>query len=274
MAENIGTDKASAGYWTSFWRNSGGLPAPALKDGKPTGQSIVAQLDRLFKRYLPSDGSAKAQDLLEVGCGNSIWLSYFQQRFGYRVSGIDYSEFGCEQTRKILERDGCTGDIRFGNLYEPPADMIGKFDVVCSFGVIEHFEDTAGVLSAVSRFLKPGGLLITTVPNLHGPTGIVQKFFNRPVYDIHVLMTRESLQGKLEESGLTVKAAEYFSTISFGVTLDAADGSIVRLLKVKRLLLKGLQLIGKVFTFVDSYVIRLPKGKYTSEGIFTLARKD
>ncbi|MFM2208270.1 MAG: hypothetical protein RL213_2245 [Bacteroidota bacterium] len=270
MAPN---DKAGEGYWTSFWKSAGSLPAPALHDGKRPSGYIVEELDRLYCKYLPSDGSTDGQELLEVGCGNSIWLSYFRQRFGYRVSGIDYSEFGCEQTRRILARDGCAGDIRLGDLFHPPADLIGKFDVVCSFGVVEHFEDTAGVLAAIARFLKPGGILITTVPVLYGPTGFLQRVLNRPVFDIHVLLTRERLADQLRKSGLTVRTAEYYATVSFGVTLDAAEGKTVKALGVKRLLLKGFQAVGKLLSAVDSKVARLPKGKYTSEGIFTIAVK-
>jgi 2-polyprenyl-3-methyl-5-hydroxy-6-metoxy-1,4-benzoquinol methylase len=180
-------------------------------------------MDRLFRKHLASKGDVQ-QRLLEVGCGNSIWLSYFNRRFGYKVSGIDYSEFGCEQTRKILSRDGCSGDIRYGDLFAPPEDMTGKFDVVCSFGVVEHFEDTSAVLTAISRFLKPGGILITTVPNLNGPTGFLQKKFNKPVYDIHVIHSIETLTAHLKKSGLEPLAAEYFSSLTFGVNLVPAEG--------------------------------------------------
>lgn len=273
MSSQLQNDKASAGYWTSFWQNSGRLPAPAIVNGLPAANYTVQQLDRLFKSNLPAGGAVAEQHLLEVGCGNSIWLSYFQKRFGYKVSGIDYSAFGCEQTRKILARDGCNGDIRLGNLFDPPADLIGKFDVVCSFGVVEHFEDTVEVLKAISRFLKPGGIMITTVPNLHGPTGFFQKLFNRPVFDIHVLMTKESLRQRLENSGMNVFFADYYATISFGVTLDAADGKIVKGVAIKRLFLKGLQILGKLLCVIDSKIVSLPKGKYTSEGIFTASRK-
>jgi SAM-dependent methyltransferase len=267
-------DKAGEGYWTSFWKSAGSLPAPALHDGKKPSGYIVEELDKLYRKYLPHYGSTSNRELLEVGCGNSVWLSYFQQRFGYRVSGIDYSEFGCEQTRRILARDGCSGDIRLGDLFHPPVDLIGKFDVVCSFGVVEHFEDTAGVLSAISRFLKPGGILITTVPVLYGPTGILQRLFNRPVFDIHVLLTRERLAEHLRKSGLSVRTSEYYATVSFGVTLDAAEGRTVKALQLKRFLLKGFQVVGKLLAALDSKVIRLPKGKYSSEGIFTIAVKE
>lgn len=264
-------DKAGSAYWTSFWKSTFQLPSPALVEDKPANY-IVHEMDRLFLQHLPTEGNSEKR-LLEVGCGNSIWLSYFSKRFGYRISGIDYSEFGCEQTRKILVRDGCAGDIRFGDLFAPPADMLGAFDVVCSFGVVEHFEDTAAVLSSIARFLKPGGILITTVPNLNGPTGHLQKRFNKPVYDIHVVLNRESLLNQLRKSGLEPIAAGYFSSITFGVNLIPMEGGRIPYRSLKKYFLKGLQVIGKVICLIDSRLISLPKGKFTSEGIFTIARK-
>lgn len=55
--------------------------------------------------------------------------------------------------------------------FSPPASMLGKFDVVVTFGVVEHFIDTRACLDAMSQFLKPGGLLVTSIPNLAGWIG-------------------------------------------------------------------------------------------------------
>jgi len=68
------------------------------------------------------------------------------------------------------------------DIFNPPQELIGAFDVVCSFGVLEHFEDSVNTINAFKKFLKPGGILITTVPYLKGATGILQKIMNKPVF--------------------------------------------------------------------------------------------
>lgn len=266
-------DKAGESYWSSFWKSAEQLPPAAITDGKLSGSYVVHELDRLFSMHLPEKKSAQGLTLLEVGCGNSIWLSYFHQRFGYQVYGIDYSEYGCEQTRKILQRDGCPGTIYHGDMFQPPSELKEKFDVVCSFGVVEHFQDTESALKACSYFLKPGGILITTVPNLLGPTGFLQRILYKPVYDIHVVMDKSRLVKALESCGLSVSASTYFCSLSFGVTLEPVHDVPVRAWKAKKFLLKFFQAAGKLINLIDNRMVRLPKGRWTSEGIFTLAVK-
>jgi 2-polyprenyl-3-methyl-5-hydroxy-6-metoxy-1,4-benzoquinol methylase len=53
--------------------------------------------------------------------------------------------------------------------------MVSAFDVVISFGLVEHFEDTDACLKAINKFLAPKGLLITFIPNMVGFTGFLTK---------------------------------------------------------------------------------------------------
>lgn len=264
-------DKAGENYWTNFWKSAEALPPPAMSHGKISGSYVVRQLDELFVRHLPTEQQSRGKQLLEIGCGNSIWLSYFQQRFGFDVHGLDYSEYGCEQTRKILARDGVAGTVHHVDLFKPPVELLNKFDVVCSFGVVEHFSDTESAIRAAVQFLKPGGILITTIPNLMGPTGLLQKIFYRPVYDIHVVMDKQRITSALRHCGLEVTAAEYFCTLSFGVSLEPINQTPVKAAGLKKFALKLFQALGKILNLVDTRIVRLPKTKYTSEGIFTIA---
>jgi len=54
---------------------------------------------------------------------------------------------------------------------DPPDHLLGAYDFGVSFGVAEHFEDTAECLAAFRRFLKPSGILFTAIPNLAGLLG-------------------------------------------------------------------------------------------------------
>jgi len=83
---------------------------------------------------------------------------YFAKEFGFKVYGIDYSEIGCKQAREVLSNTGVEGNVICAIFFSPPENLIDAFDVVVSFGVVEHFEDTAGI-AAFSRFLKPNGIL-------------------------------------------------------------------------------------------------------------------
>jgi SAM-dependent methyltransferase len=95
--------------------------------------------------------------------------------------------------------------------------LLKAFDVVVSFGVLEHFKDTTACISAFSKFLKPGGLLITNIPNLCGLNGLIQKMINRPIFDIHVPLNRNALMQAHRINGLRVISCDYFLFVNLGV---------------------------------------------------------
>src|SRR5687768_8257497 len=96
-------EKTSPEYWTSFWKNYQ-LPAPINVQDRSSGNYAIRCYDRLFRNTFSSIETGKSK-ILELGCGNSTFLTYFHNEFGFEITGLDYSELGCAQTRKILERD-------------------------------------------------------------------------------------------------------------------------------------------------------------------------
>ena len=268
MAELI--DKAGEKYWTKVWSETELAPRINVH-----GKSINEYPYRILHNFyteLFKDFKPQGKTLVEIGCGNSAFMGYFAQEFGFKVSGIDYSELGCEQSRQILKRDGVDGDILLVDAFNPPAELREKYDVVCSFGVAEHFTDTAKALEAFAAFLKPGGILITSVPNLAGATGFLQKYMNRPVYDIHVPMDKPYLEEANRKAGLSLLHSRYFVSVSFAVTLEGKETKIPFYLP-KRILLKSIRYFSKLIWMFEEVVGSLPEGKLFSAGIITAAQK-
>jgi 2-polyprenyl-3-methyl-5-hydroxy-6-metoxy-1,4-benzoquinol methylase len=166
-------------------------------------------------RQLGKLGLGKGSRLLEIGCGGSIWLPYFANEHGFEVTGLDYSAQGCAAAEQVLRRDGAEGSVVCGDMFDPPPEMAGAFDMVTSFGVVEHFASTAEAVAACARFLRPGGAMMTLIPNLAGLSGVGLKYFNRPVYDIHVPLTAAQLAKAHEEAGLEVLSSDYFTPMWF-----------------------------------------------------------
>ncbi|MFM9028747.1 MAG: hypothetical protein ACKOQ6_12270, partial [Bacteroidota bacterium] len=92
------------------------------------------------------------------------------------------------------------------------------------------------------------------------------------VYDIHVVMDEKRLLEALKKAGLNPTVSGYFCTLSFGVALETAGGRPVKLKSLKKAIVKCFQLAGKFFRWFDDTILPIPKGKYTSEGIFTVSR--
>jgi SAM-dependent methyltransferase len=102
-------------------------------------------------------------------------------------------------------------------MFDPPLDWVGRFDLVVSFGLIEHFEDTSAALSALCRLLRKGGTIVTVVPNMHGTVGLMQKLLNRPIYDIHVPISSRRLREATEAAGATPFVCDYFGAMNYFV---------------------------------------------------------
>jgi 2-polyprenyl-3-methyl-5-hydroxy-6-metoxy-1,4-benzoquinol methylase len=151
--------------------------------------------------------------------------------------------------------------------------MLETFDVVVSFGVVEHFDDTASCLRAASSFLKPGGLLITNIPNMVGWIGSVQKMVNKPVYDIHQLIDRARLREAHELAGLQVIECDYFVSTSFGVNnlIGISINTVMGFLK--KVLLVILVRASMLVWLIESKIGYFPSTKLASPYINCVARK-
>lgn len=170
---------------------------------------------REFSEWLGKLGLGPGSRLIEVGCGGSIWLPYFAREHGFEVTGLDYTEQGCAAAEHVLRRDGAEGRVVCADMFDPPAELLGTFDMVMSNGVVEHFTSTSEAIAACARFLRPGGGMMTLIPNLAGLSGAGLKYFNRKVYDIHVPMTAAQLARAHEEAGLEVLTCDYVTPMWF-----------------------------------------------------------
>jgi SAM-dependent methyltransferase len=112
---------------------------------------------QLTQLLFNKNGLQKGQALLEPGCGRGEMLRCFQH-LGMQVSGCDLSP----ETKKFLPDiaiEIC--DIEKNGL--PYLD--NSFDVIYSKSFLEHFYYPELFLKEALRVLKPGGLLLTLVPD-------------------------------------------------------------------------------------------------------------
>jgi SAM-dependent methyltransferase len=220
-------DKAGKNYWNENWTD---LPAPELIDPGDARlrNEVNLRLHRFFSSLFDPRRDA-GKRLLEAGCARSVWLPYFAQQFGIRVAGIDYSDNGCHQEMAVLRMAGIEAPVFCADFFDPPAELKASFDYVVSFGVVEHFTDAACCISALANFLRPGGKLITLVPNMHGAVGMLQRFFDREIYATHVAHTPATLETAHSTAGLTIDSSNYFLATNFYVVNPGRQASGLKL---------------------------------------------
>lgn len=129
--------------------------------------------DRSFARALARHAPVEpGQTVLEVGCAPGKWLIFYAERFGARVTGIEYSEKGARLSRENLAAAAVAGEIVHGDFFAvDPA----RHDLVVSAGFIEHFDDLAATFARHLEFVAPGGRLAIGVPNFRGVNRVVQR---------------------------------------------------------------------------------------------------
>ncbi|MER3403283.1 MAG: hypothetical protein C4337_08375 [Armatimonadota bacterium] len=172
-----------------------------------------ASLMSYLSRYMTGDA------VIEIGAGDSQLLIDVKKRFNpKRVVGLDYLPQACDLLRLRAEKAGVSVEVVCADMYTPPDSLVGNFDMVMSYGVVEHFTDLPDVIAAISRFAKPGGIVFTLIPNLKG--SIYQKLmrsWNKKVYDAHVPYDPKDLDNAHRSAGLQVIECRYFMSSNFGM---------------------------------------------------------
>ncbi|MGB0715183.1 MAG: methyltransferase domain-containing protein [Phycisphaerae bacterium] len=185
-------------------------PAATLFHSESALAHLQAAEDRHFwfasrNRYIDSffqmQGVAPGSSVLEVGCGSGTVLRHLHHA-GYDVAGVELNPELADAARHRLPGTR----VLAGNVCdESITRSLGAFDVVSLFDVLEHAPDPDAMLQGCSRAMKPGGLLIGTVPSLQLLWSAMDD-----VSGHRVRHTRSSLRGELKSAGFEPVAINYF----------------------------------------------------------------
>jgi 2-polyprenyl-3-methyl-5-hydroxy-6-metoxy-1,4-benzoquinol methylase len=102
-----------------------------------------------------------ARSILDVGCGAGQLGRALKARQDCSVYGVEMNEAAANRARTCLDRVW-TGDIESIELDLP----LESLDVIVCGDVLEHLREPRDVLKRLSRYLKPDGRLIASVPNV------------------------------------------------------------------------------------------------------------
>ncbi len=226
-----GNNLASQKHWDESYQN--------LTFFKP---SFSDPISRIIKTYVPSDG--KARSVFEVGCFPGRYLSIFGDK-GCVLNGVDLTPRVLTDMPQWLAAKGYkTGDFYCDDFFkfEP-----GKtYDIVCSFGFIEHFVNYDEVLRRHLSFISPGGMLILTTPNFRGSfQKKLHKYLDGNNLERHYLPSMDPAAWKktLAEAGYEILFYGFKGGFDFWAESDSKSA-------FKRALIRILNLAGKVLRFL------------------------
>ena len=166
----------------------------------------------IFNKYLTRDNS---KSVLEVGCAGGDFLCYLAKTFQYQAFGVDYSD-EIKKTKELFAFNGLVEPTLYKEDFFKWDPGI-KFDVVCSFGFIEHFDKINEVVSKHADLLFPNGKLIITLPRFSSLQYFFHWLIDRENLKKHntKIMNLGSIRKAVEISGCKIEYLSYYKTFGF-----------------------------------------------------------
>jgi len=148
-------------------------PVLTLFDGKAAGWPgkyaaggrLAGRLTQLAEAVL--DLAAARGELLDLGCGSGE-LARHLAAAGYQVTGCDIAPQMLRQA-VTADREHAVRWIRLEPRWRTLPFTADSLDAVVGSSVLEYVKDPAAVLAECGRVLRPGGVLVCTVPNVADP---------------------------------------------------------------------------------------------------------
>lgn len=100
---------------------------------------------------------AEGDQVLDVGCGRGQFGSQISSKANF--TGLEFND-------EAIKKANLAGlNVIKQSIEEHSVENEGKYDVVTSFQVLEHIGNSKDFISASLQAVKPGGLLVVSVPS-------------------------------------------------------------------------------------------------------------
>jgi 2-polyprenyl-3-methyl-5-hydroxy-6-metoxy-1,4-benzoquinol methylase len=120
----------------------------------------------------------KYDHVLEIGCAEGHYLDKIKNNFRIEVTGIETNPGA---VKKMMEKNIT---VYQETILEHSLIFKDKYDVICSFQVLEHITDISSFFESCLTCLKPNGLLIISVPNNRSFISDTIQILNMPPHHV------------------------------------------------------------------------------------------
>jgi 2-polyprenyl-3-methyl-5-hydroxy-6-metoxy-1,4-benzoquinol methylase len=156
----------------------------------------------------------KEPEILELGAATGLLTKWLLSQYGGKAVLVDKSDAAYRAFSSKAGHFATSITYLVEDVFKLKSEK--KFDIVCSFGLIEHFPDKTGILAVHQEFVKESGIIIILVP-LDSP-------LSRVFFEVHPelnlgyreLLTVKELCNLLKQDNLEILKTQ----ISVGYVYD------------------------------------------------------
>lgn len=176
--------------------------------------------DSILYRYLPhvTSASRKKSTICEIGSGDGKLVKKIANMLGYTAYGIEFAKKGAMQGKTIGV------DTMIGDAFSPAVLKKYKhyFDVVFSYGFIEHIYPPEKAVKLHLDLAKPGGYVVIQIPRFRGFNYWKVKFFRSELLPLHNLsiMNADVLSKICSSKGMKTIFCANYGTVKLRLPMD------------------------------------------------------
>lgn len=145
--------------------------------------------------------------------------------------------------------------------------MIRRWILCAVISRAEHFLDLPEVLGAQAQYLRDDGRMLTMIPNMSGAVGLLAKWMDRTVHEMHMPHDLEALVDGHKRAGLKVYRSGYICSSNFGILSACALHSGGMRRKIYRVLTR----LSKGTWFFEHRLRELPTSKCFSPYLYVVS---
>lgn len=226
-------------------------------------------VNKFYEKYLPKGNNLS---FIEVGAAPGRNLIIMHNKFGYNPFGVEYTEIGYEQIKKmLLENNLPTDNAIHADFFDQSFSQkyTDCFDIVASFGFLEHFDNPKEVVEKHLNILKSGGHLFIIIPNFRYINYWLRCFFNTNFIETHnlELMDLNTFKNCFVFDNFQIEECCYLGSFMFPQPTHTSPS--------KRYVEK---ILGKLQIVINAlsrniFVTNTPESKYFSQSLVCVGKK-
>jgi len=215
----------------------------------------------LLDKYLKNFRRLK---VIEIGSAPGDRLIKLKEKFDLIPFGVEFSEVGLRRNRENFLKHGLDPkNIIYADFFSKDFQhkFLNYFDIVFSWGFIEHFSNVENVINYHLDILKKKGILIIVTPNIRGLNFALGRFFLKESIAKHniTIMKKKKFQDLFNKKKLEVLYCNYFGVFNIHLFYTNKKGMKAYLLKIMKTYIRPIlnflfRILFKEKGFESSYI--------------------